>query len=198
MKNTGLVVICLICFGIQSSADQEAPEDSSNGGIELLELIDTITLGISYSEAQGKFAISTPKVEKLTDNFYGAIYKNGPSAVSGYFAFCSDKLAASAYQLHTKDKSSVDESFRAIKADADKIYAVTPDCQGDNFCIWTMEPRDYSFTLARSTDETTGESLLMYQRRKDSIVLESESCKNRIITEMFTAYEKLHPKQYLE
>ena len=143
MKNIRLAVFILICFGIHSYADQDGPEDSSNSGIELLELIDTITLGISYSKAQGKFAISTPKVEKLTDNFYGAIYKNGPNAVSGYFVFCSDKLAASAYQLHTKDNSSVDDSFRAIKADADKIYAVTPDCQGDNFCIWTMGSRDY-------------------------------------------------------
>lgn len=198
MKNIGLVVFCLICFGIQSYADQEATEDSSNGGIELLELIDTITLGISSSEAREKFAITTPKIEKLTDNLYGAIYKNGPSAVSGYFVFCSDKLAASAYQLHTKDKSSVDESFRAIKADADKIYAVTPDCTGDNFCIWTMEPRDYSFSLTRSTDETTGDSLLIYQRRKDSIVSESESCKNMIFTEMFTASEKLRPEKYIE
>jgi len=195
LKLSLALIVCTV-FNLQTfNYDISSAEEDNRS---LINLIDKITLGISKKEALLEFAIVIPKPIQLTENIYGAIYKEGQAVVMGLFTVCSNKLVSIQAMSYSKNKNLIDGSFLNMKKELDNNWAVKAECPNDNICFWNMEAIDYSLSLAKAYKPKIKMAVLVYQRRKDSLVFDNPSCLTVINSELKLAVKKLNPDAYIK
>lgn len=188
-----IILPLLLIIGLPSIRETVAQTQKT----ALLDFIDTVSLGITTSEALKKFEAVEPKPLKLTANIYGAkvTITHGPTgkledtAFRGTLAFCSDQLAFVFGEFETKNEEFASWMFSTLKSDAEQYFnsvKAEEECLTTETCEWQIPSLHYAMVLSEKSE--AGKHYINMTRRLTSIA--TPTCANNIINEMKETQKK--------